>query len=98
MGALSDRARRLLNRRLSYRECFLDPGGTLTQAGAYVVRDLARFCGAYRTSFRVSPITRSADPLAMAYAEGRRDVFLRLQQMLKLPEEEFLRSLEDENP
>lgn len=95
LGALSERARRLLNRRLSYREVFLTPGGELTTASAYVMRDLARYCGAYRTSFRISQVTRSADPLAMAYAEGRRDVYLRLMQMLKLPEEEFLRSLED---
>lgn len=97
-GALSERARRFLNKRLSFRECFLDPGGELTKAGAVVIRDLARYCGAYKTSFRVSPVTRSADPLAMAYAEGRRDVFIRLQSMLKLPDDAILQAIEDESP
>lgn len=95
-GALSERARRFLSKRLSYRACFLDPAGELTRDGAGVLRDLARYCGAYRTSFRVSPVTRSADALAMAYAEGRRDAFLRLQSMLKLPDEEILKAMEDD--
>lgn len=96
LGALSERARRFLNKRLSYRDCFCDPAGELTKAGAAVVRDMARYCGAYRTSFQVSPVTRAADPLAMAYAEGRRAAFLRLQSMLKLPDEEVLRSMEED--
>lgn len=59
------------------------------------MRDLARFTGAYRTTFHLSPVTRQGDPLAMARAEGRREVFLRLQAMLRLPDEEFLKSIED---
>lgn len=96
LGALSERARRFLNRRLSYRECFLQPGGAPTGAGSAVLRDLARFCHSHRTTFKTS-LAGSADPLAMAYFEGRRSVFLRFQAMLELPEEEFLRSLEDES-
>jgi hypothetical protein len=98
LQGLSERARRLLSKRLAYRECFCTPGGELTAAGAKVLRDLARYCGAYRTSFRVSPVTRTADPVATAFAEGRRDAFLRLQAMLKLPDEDFLRAIEDDSP
>lgn len=96
LGGLSERARRFLSKRLAYRDCFCDGAGELTKAGAAVVRDLARYTGAYKTSFRVSPVTRTADSIAMAYAEGRRDTFLRLQSMLKLPDEEVLRALEDD--
>lgn len=94
--ALSDRVRRLFDKRLAFRECFCDPGGELTRSGAMVMRSLARRAGAYRTSFRISPVTRTADPLAMAYAEGRRDMFLFLQAMLQLPDEEVLKAIEEE--
>lgn len=94
-GALSDRARRLLSRRLDYRACFCNPDGSLSDAGSRVMRDIARKAGAYRTTLKISPITRSADPVASAYAEGRRSLFLELQAMLKLPDEEFLRAIED---
>lgn len=95
---LSERARRFLSKRLSYRDCFCDPAGELTPAGAAVVRDMARWCGAYRTSFKVSPVSRTADPVAMAYAEGRRSAFLRLQAMLKLPDEQVLAALDEDAP
>lgn len=93
---LSERARRFLNKRLSFRECFLDPGGELTKAGAVVMRCMAKRAGAYQSSFKVSPISRQADPLAMAYAEGRRDMFLYFQAMLELPDREILQAMEDE--
>lgn len=93
--SLSDRARRFLSKRHSYRDCFCGPDGSLSRAGAAVMRDLAQYSGAYRTTFRVSPVTRQADPLAMARAEGRREMFLRMQAMLKLPDEEFLKAIED---
>ena len=93
--SLSDRARALLSRRLDFRACFCNPDGSLSDAGARVMRHLAQKSGAYRTTFKVSPVTRSADPVAMAYAEGRRSLFLELQAMLKLPDEEFLKAIED---
>lgn len=98
MRALTDRARRFLDRRLHYRDCFCDGGGDLTTAGAFVIRDLARKSGAYRTTFKVSPVTRSADPVAMAYAEGRRSLFLELQAMLQLPDAEVLKALNEDSP
>lgn len=98
LAHLSERARRLLGRRLNYRACFCDPDGSLSRAGAAVMRDLAQFAGAYRTTFRLSPVTRQGDPLAMARAEGRREMFLRMQAMLRLPDEEFLKAIEDDSP
>lgn len=96
--SLSERARRFLSKRLSFRDCFCDPAGNLTPAGVSVMRTLARRAGAYRTSFRVSPVTRTADPYAMAFAEGRRDMYLYLQSMLQLPDEAILQSIEDDTP
>ncbi len=86
--SLSERARRILNKRLSYRQCFCNPDGSLTSAGKRVFRDLALYCGAYKTTFR-------PDAREHALMEGRRQVFLKMQAMLELPDEEFLKSIED---
>lgn len=95
--SLSERARRFLSKRQAFRDCFMDPGGDLTKSGAMAIRALALRAGAYKTSFRVSPVTRQADALAMAYAEGRRDMYLYLQTMLKLPDEAILQAMEEES-
>lgn len=92
--ALSERARRFLMGRLAFRECFMGADGQLTRSGAIVLRKLARRAGAYRTVYRMDTIGR-ADPIAMARAEGRREMYLYLQTMLELPDSEVLRALDD---
>ena len=91
---LSDRATRWLRKRNSYRACFLDKTGELTPPGQVVVRDLALFCDAYRTTVKVSPITGNVDPIASAVAQGRRDVWLRLQGNLDLRDKAVLQAME----
>jgi hypothetical protein len=91
--ALSDRARRFLNRRLSFRDCFMDASGQLTLAGASVLRQFARKAGAYKTTYR-SDLAGRADPIAMARAEGRREMYLFLQSMLELPDRDVLNALD----
>ena len=86
--SLGERARRILNKRLSYRQCFCNPDGSLTTAGARVFRDLALYSSAFRTTFRT-------DPLEMARLAGRREMFLKMQAMLQLPDEEFLKSIDE---
>lgn len=71
-----------------------DTGKQLTRSGDIVVRDLARFCGAYHSTVKVSPITGTMDPLASAVAQGRREVWLRLQASLRLPDEAVLHLME----
>lgn len=67
----------LLNaRRLNYRQALLAP------AGQGVLIDLARFCRANETCFH-------PDPRLHAVAEGRREVWLRVQQHLSLTTEEL---------
>jgi hypothetical protein len=48
-----------------------------------VLKDLARFCRAHDTTF-------DKDPRRHAALEGRREVFLRIQEYLQLTEDEIL--------
>lgn len=56
----------------------------LSPVGAIVLRDLARICYANKT-------TASKDPVAMGVAEGRRQVLMHIQQMLRLTDAEVHR-------
>lgn len=47
-----------------------------------VMADLAKFCHYNRPTTKVSPVTASVDPIAMAQAEGRREVYLRILEMM----------------
>lgn len=58
-------------RRNAYCKTFLSP------AGEEVLSDLAKFCRATETCFHT-------DPRAHAVAEGRREVFLRIQSHIQL--------------
>ena len=92
--AITQRLSALLSRRYHYRGCFLNEQGQTTPQGIAVLKDLARYCDAYRTTMKTGP--SGIDPHASAVAEGRRQVWLRLQAMLRLPDEEILRSMENE--
>jgi hypothetical protein len=80
---------RIRGRRRQYRRLFLDGEGQLTPAAAAVLADLKRFCRAETSTVVVSPVSKAVDPLAMAMAEGRREVWNRIQQHLHLPEREI---------
>jgi predicted alpha/beta hydrolase len=72
MSKLWEQVRRLLMmRRHNYRLAFLSPPGQV------VLRDLARFCRAHKSTFH-------EDPRVHAMAEGRREVWLRIQQHLHM--------------
>lgn len=60
------------------RPAELNPGGEL------VLRDLAHYCYAGKSTLKVSTVDQHVDPLAMAFAEGRRDVFNRITAILAL--------------
>ena len=64
------------SRRLAYVQTFASPTGQV------VLADLARFCRANKTTF-------NADPRLHAVAEGRREVFLRIQEHLRLTDEQL---------
>jgi hypothetical protein len=72
-----DRARDFLrNRAFAYRVTFTGP-----RAEA-VLADLAKFCRATESTFH-------PDPRAHAAAEGRREVWLRIQHHLKLTDDDL---------
>lgn len=66
----------LRRRKRDYGLAFLSP------AGQRVLIDLARFCRANETCF-------DADPRIHAVAEGRREVWLRIQDHLRLTPEQL---------
>jgi hypothetical protein len=76
---------KLRRRRYAYRRMFLGENG-LNADGQIVLADLAKFCRANNSTAIVSPVSRSVDPIAMAMAEGRREVWLRLMAHLHIDE------------
>jgi hypothetical protein len=90
--------RRILGRRQAYRALFrLDEQGRPQGEDAQrVLADLRRFCRADQPTIVVNPITRSVDPVAMALAEGRREVWLRLQAHLRMSDADIAQ-LQDHN-
>lgn len=83
------------NRRANYRGCFTDPNGKLTKQGEAVLRDLAHYCRANRPTVVVSPVSRTVDTHATMLAEGRREVYNRIVQVLGMTDEQIT-SLKDE--
>lgn len=75
---------RLLNKRMSYRRLFLREDGSLNNDAEVVMTDLRKFCRATGSTAMVSPQSGSIDPIAMAMAEGRREVFNRINEYLHL--------------
>ena len=86
---MKDIWRRLFARRDAYRRTFLDGEGNPSVFGKVVLTDLARFCKARSSTVYVSPITKQIDPMAMAMAEGRREVWNRLQSFLQISDKEL---------
>lgn len=89
-----DRLRRIIQRRRhAYRELFKPQGATSIAAGV-VLADLRQFCRATTSTTIVSPITRAVDPIASAQAEGRREVFLRIAQMIHIDDADLYKLVE----
>lgn len=75
---------RLAKKTAAYRRAFLADDGTPNKDGEEILRDLRDFCRANKSTTMVSPVSKMVDPLASAQAEGRREVWLRITQMLYL--------------
>ena len=88
IGTLTKSVQRILNRKASYRRTFMDASGNISRDGEIVLADLRKFCRANTTTVIVSPISKSIDPVAMAMAEGRREVWLRLMAHLHIDEKQ----------
>lgn len=79
---------RLGDRRWAYRTLFMHDGKP-TPAAAIVLRDLSKYCYAARPTLKVSQVTQQSDPLSMAFAEGRRDVWNRIWAMCGLTDDQI---------
>jgi hypothetical protein len=74
----SNKREYLIERQDAYRRLFTGP------VADTVLADLALFCRAEQSTFHV-------DPRAHALMEGRREVYLRIMEHLKLDTDELLR-------
>lgn len=88
IGNLTKAVRRIINRKTSYRRIFQDASGNISPDAEIVLADLRRFCRATSTTVMVSPISKQIDPIAMAMAEGRREVWLRIMAHLHIDEKQ----------
>jgi hypothetical protein len=79
LGVVTKTLNFLRIRKSAYNQVFGGHGASVT-----VLKDLASFCRAHETTFH-------ADPRAHAVLEGRREVWLRIQQHLNLSDEELFR-------
>ncbi len=70
----------------AYRQCFLDTNmRDPSHPGRVILADLTAFCRASEPCVKFDTQGR-IDPIGSAYLEGRREVFLRLNYYLNLPE------------
>ena len=77
--------RELLHRkRLAYLRTFCGDGQRPHPEALRVLADLRRFCRVNRGGIVVSPVTRTVDPYATAYAAGLRDAYLRIAGFIEL--------------
>lgn len=65
--------------------------GEMNPPGEMVLRDLARICYLHKT-------TASKDPIAMAVAEGRRQVWLHIKTQLSLTDDQISRLTDPQEP
>src|SRR4051812_9320159 len=93
---LPDEILELFNKSKAYKRVFMKDG-KLTKDAEVVIKDLAKFCKANQSTTVFNPISRSVDPLASAIADGRREVYLRLSNYLKLDEADFIKKDETYN-
>lgn len=61
------------------------------EVGRIVLDDLAHYCYATKPTLKISKVTQQSDPIAMAFAEGRRDVYNRIIGLCNLDHEQISR-------
>jgi len=81
---------RLDSRAKAYQALFIRPGGELAPVAELVLRDLSHYCYAKKPTLKFTS-TQQCDPIAMAFAEGRRDVWNRITAMCNLTDEQINR-------
>lgn len=79
---------KILHKKRAYRRVFLNADGDLTPDAIIILDDLRRFCRATGSTAVISPVSKTIDPYAMAMAEGRREVWNRIQANLYVNEKQ----------
>lgn len=87
---------RILNRKRAYRTLLLDQDGNVAPNAMLVLADLKKFCRASSSTIVVSPVSKTIDPLAMAMAEGRREVWNRIMAHLYI-DDKVVAQIKDDN-
>jgi hypothetical protein len=88
---------RYVTRSRAYKVTFLGDKGEPLNGARQVLADLKRFCHVDRPTIKIAHGTGMIDPIASAVAEGRREVWLRIQAMLNLSETQVQLLQEDFN-
>lgn len=86
-----------LRRKLAYRQVFGDPASEPTIAQAAVMADLQKYCNVNKSTAMVSMSNHSVDPISMAMLEGRRQVYMRIQQYVNMRDEYIVKQAEISN-
>lgn len=94
---LLPRLQKLMKLRTAWRGLYRSDEGELNLPARLILTDLQRFCYANRPTIKVSPTTGNVDPYAMAVAEGRREVWLRITEYLKLDDRDLQALLKQHN-
>jgi hypothetical protein len=79
----TDFIRRLQRKRFAYRRMFLADDNTPNADARVVIADLKRFCRAEAPCIQYDKAGK-LDPVASAYLEGRREVYLRIMHFLHI--------------
>lgn len=85
---------KLMRRRNAWRDMTRGQDGELTPAAVEALAHLRRFCYMDRGSVKVSPRSGMIDPHAMALIEGRREVFMLIEQSIKLTDGDIQRLIQ----
>jgi hypothetical protein len=86
--------RKAIERRNAWQRALLDDAGQPTVDAQIMLKDLAKFCRANRSTAVFSITRGTLDPLASAKADGRREVWLRVAEYLHL-DDKFITNLRE---
>lgn len=95
MNRITAALQSVLRRKQAYRLTLIGADGKLHRNAEIVLADLRRFCRVTASTAVVSPVSRTIDPLAMAMAEGRREVWNRIMAHLYVDEKAVFELTED---
>lgn len=87
-------AARLIEERRVYRSVLLNEQGRLRGDPLLLLKYLETFCYAKKSTAKISRQTGMIDTHAMAIAEGRREVYNRIQEFLDQSDDVFNKMIE----